>query len=53
MDDIIAQGRDRGQPQNLDLEAIQNKDAVSALTKVAAWISDRNLPFARLSMNLL
>ncbi len=45
MDDIIAQARDQGQPQNLDLEAVQTKDVTSALTKVAAGISDRNLPF--------
>src|SRR6201981_2773450 len=53
MDDIIAQGRDRAQPQNLDLEAIQNKDATSALTKVAAWISDRNLPFLFTSIAMI
>src|SRR6201982_1533938 len=53
MDDIIAQGRDRGQPQNLDLEAIQNKDAKSALTKVAAWVSDRNLPFLFTSISMI
>jgi uncharacterized membrane protein YkgB len=53
MDDIIAQGRDRGQPQNLDLEAIQNKEAASALTKVAAWISDRNLPFRFTSTSMI
>ena len=53
MDDIIAQGRDRGQPQNLDLETIQNKDAASALTKVAAWISDRNLPFLFTSTSMI
>src|SRR6266852_1352765 len=45
MDDIIAQARDEGQPQKLDLEAVQTKDVTSALTKVAAGISDRNLPF--------
>ena len=53
MDDIIAQGRDRGQPQNLDLEAFQNKNAASALTKVAAWISDRNLPFLFTSTSMI
>jgi uncharacterized membrane protein YkgB len=53
MDDIIAQGRHRGQPQNLDLEAIQNKDATSALTRVAAWIGDRNLPFLFTSISMI
>jgi uncharacterized membrane protein YkgB len=53
MDDIIAQGRDRAQPQNLDLEAFQNKNAGSALTKVAAWISDRNLPFLFTSISMI
>jgi uncharacterized membrane protein YkgB len=53
MDDIIAQGRDRGQPPNLDLEAIQNKEATSGLTKVAAWISDRDLPFLFTSISMI
>jgi uncharacterized membrane protein YkgB len=53
MDDIIAQGRDRAQPQNLDLEAFQNKNAASALTKAAAWISDRSLPFLFTSISMI
>jgi len=45
MDNIMAQGPKRGQSLTLDSEAIQANNGKSPLTKVAAWISDRNLPF--------
>ena len=45
MDDIITQGRNQEHPLRLDLDAIQTRRATSSLTKVAAWISERNLPF--------
>ena len=47
MNDVITQGR------NLDLEAIQTKDARDSLTKVAAWISERNLPFVFTSICMI
>ena len=47
MDDAITQGR------NLDLEAIQTKDAKDALSKVASWISERNLPFLFTSVSMI
>ena len=45
MDDIITQGCNQEHPLRLALDAIQTRRATSSLTKVAAWISERNLPF--------